>query len=148
MAKEKASGEEAAPKKSKKKLIIIIVAIVVALGGGGFGGYLAFAPKKEEVKPPPVPGAVFPLDAITINLADGHYLKLKMSLQATEELGEEKLDGSKALDLAIEEFSNRPMAELFSNEERKRSKEELLKKIEKAYEEKVMDIYFTTFVIQ
>ena len=147
MAKEKASGEEA-PKKSKKKLIIIIVAIVVALGGGGFGGYLAFAPKKEEVKPPPEPGVVFPLEAITINLADGHYLKLKMSLQATVELGEEKLDGSRALDLAIEEFSNRPMAELFSNEERKRSKEELLKKIEKAYEEKVMDIYFTTFVIQ
>jgi flagellar protein FliL len=148
MAKEKAASGEEAPKKSKKKLIIILVAVVIALGGGGFGGYLAFAPKKEEVKPPPEPGVVVPLEAITINLADGHYLKLKISLQATAELGEEKLDGSKALDLAIEEFSNRPMAELFSNEERKRSKEELLKKIEKAYDEKVMDIYFTTFVIQ
>jgi flagellar basal body-associated protein FliL len=40
------------------------------------------------------------------------------------------------------------MAELFSNDERNRSKAELLKKVEKAYEKKVMDIYFTTFVIQ
>jgi flagellar FliL protein len=88
------------------------------------------------------------LDAITINLADGHYLKLKMSLQLTADAGSEEIDGSHALDLAINEYSNRPMAELFSNEERNRTKTELLEKISEAYEKKVMDIYFTTFVIQ
>jgi flagellar FliL protein len=149
MAKNEDKAAAETPPKSKKKLIIMLVGLVVLLGGAGGGGYAMFAPKSgaAAAEPPPTPGAVVPLDAITINLADGHYLKLKMSLQATADAGEE-IDGSKALDLAIDEFSNRPMAELFSNDERKRAKEELVKKIEKAYEKDVFDIYFTTFVIQ
>jgi flagellar protein FliL len=147
MAKDKPTEGEA-PKKSKKKLILILVLIVVALGGGGVGGYLLFSPKSAKAEPPPEPGIVVPLDAITINLADGHYLKIKLSLQLTADAGTEKIDGSRALDLTIDQYSNRPMAELFSNEERNRTKTELLEKISEAYEKKVMDIYFTTFVIQ
>ena len=37
------------------------------------------------------------LDAIQINLADDHYLKVGIALQASKDAGEE-LDGSKALD--------------------------------------------------
>jgi flagellar FliL protein len=150
--KKKGGSEEETPKKKSKKLLIIIIAAVVALGGGGFAGYMIFKPAsgkaKATVTPKPSPGIVVVLDAITINLADGHYLKLKMSLQMTLDAGEETVDGSHALDLAINEYSNRPMAELFSNEERNKTKEELLEKVKEAYEKKVMDIYFTTFVIQ
>jgi flagellar protein FliL len=135
------------PKKSKKKLIVIVLAAVLLLGGGG-GGYLLFKPKKAVVKAAPKPGVVVVLDAQTINLADGHFLKLKMTLQMTVDAGAEALDGSKALALAIDEYSNKPMAELFSDDYRNKTKAELLAKIEKAYEGKIMDIYFTTFVIQ
>ena len=148
MAKDKEKAEGEAPKKSKKKLILILVLILVALGGGGAGGYILFSPKSAKADPPPKPGIVVVLDAITINLADGHYLKLKMSLQLTADAGTEEIDGSHALDLAINQYSNRPMAELFSNDERNRTKTELLEKISEAYEKKVMDLYFTTFVIQ
>jgi len=91
------------------------------------------------------------LDAITINLADGHYLKLKLTLQATADVAEAP-DGSKALDAAISLYSNRPMAELLTNEARDKSKAELKAAIIKAYTvdkvEEIMDVYFTTFVIQ
>ena len=47
-----------------------------------------------------------------VNLADGHYLKLKLALQATDRRPEAP-DGSKALDIAIDLFSNQDsMAEL------------------------------------
>ncbi|MFB9411562.1 flagellar basal body-associated FliL family protein, partial [Dactylosporangium matsuzakiense] len=90
-------------------------------------------------------------DAITINLADGHYLKLKMTLQATTEAAEAP-DGSEALDIAIDEYSGRKMDQLMSNAERERTKKELIAKVVKAYtkdgKKEIMDIYFTTFVIQ
>ncbi len=138
---------EKAPAKSKKKLIVIVLAAVLLLGGTG-GGYLLFKPAKAEAKAAPTPGAVLVLDAVTINLRDSHYLKLKLTLQLTADAGTETVDGSRAIDLAINEYSNRPIGELFSNGERNRTKAELLARIAKAYDGKVMDIYFTTFVIQ
>jgi flagellar protein FliL len=138
---------EKTPKKSKKKLIIIIAAALLALGGGG-GGYLMFKRHAAAAKAAVVPGAVVVLDAMTINLEDSHFLKLKFSLQMTADAATEELDGSKAMDLAIDEYSNRRMAELFSNGERNKTKGELLEKIATAYDKEVMDIYFTAFVIQ
>jgi flagellar FliL protein len=82
-----------------------------------------------------------------LNLADGHFLKLKLALQATVEAKEEP-DGSKALDIAISELSNRPMTDLASNAAREKAKGELRAKINKAYGGEVMDVYFTEFVMQ
>ena len=150
MAKDekKDAAAEETPKRSKKKLIIIVLAAVLLLGGG-LGGYLMFfKSSNKQAKPAPVAGLVAPLDATTINLADGHYLKLKMSLQMTTDAGSETLDGSRAMDLAIDQYSGMPMAQLFSNGFREQTKADLLAKVEKAYEGKIMAIYFTNFVIQ
>jgi flagellar protein FliL len=146
MSKDKDKGAEEQPKKSKKKLIIILAALLVVLGGGGGGGYFYYASSTAE-EPAPEAGVVVPLEAVTINLADGHFLKIKISLQVTKEVTEE-VDGSKALDLTVDLFSNRSVAELSSNEERRRAKRELREQVEKAYEDEVMDVYFTLFVIQ
>jgi flagellar FliL protein len=145
MAKEEKDADEAPKKKSKAKLVIILVAVVVLLGGGA-GGYFAFF-AGSSTPPAPEPGKVVALDAITVNLADGHFLKLKLSLQATTDATEDP-DGSKALDIAISEFSNRPLAELSSNAARDKAKSELREKINKAYDGHVMDVYFTEFVMQ
>ncbi|GAA2356346.1 flagellar basal body-associated FliL family protein [Dactylosporangium salmoneum] len=151
MADEKKTEETPAKGGGKKKLIMIIAIALIALGGGGFGGYMMFAPKKATAEPAPTPGVVAVLDAITINLADGHYLKLKMTLQATTEAAEAP-DGSKALDIAIEQFSNQSEDELLTTAGRDKAKKELVAKVVKAYtvekKKEVMDIYFTTFVIQ
>ncbi|WP_433610128.1 flagellar basal body-associated FliL family protein [Dactylosporangium sp. CA-139114] len=149
--KDEKTTEETPGKGGKKKLIMIVAIALVALVGGGVGGYMMFAPKKATAEPAPTPGVVSVLDAITINLADGHYLKLKMTLQATTDAAEAP-DGSKALDIAIEQFSNQSEDALLTAEGREKAKKELVEKVVKAYTEdkkkEVMDVYFTTFVIQ
>jgi flagellar FliL protein len=145
------SAEEAAPPKKSKKLLMMIIGAVLLLGGGGAGGYFMFAP--EGPKPPPVAGAVVPLEPITVNLASGHFLKIGLALQATADAPAAP-DGAKAKDLMIAQFSNRPVAELSSAKAREHAKEELKEKIIHAYTDKtehietVMDIYFTEFVMQ
>ncbi len=148
MAKDDKAAEGAeAPKKSKKMLIIIIAAVVL-LGGGGAGAYFMFfksSGEKEEVVYEP--GAVVPLESITINLDDGHFLKVSIALQVTADAAHEP-DGSQALDLIITQFSNKSVAELSTNEGREAMKKELIEKVKHAYHEEVYDIYFTEFVMQ
>jgi flagellar FliL protein len=149
---DKAAPTEA-PKKSKKMLMIIVIALVV-LGGGGAGAFFMLTGDSAEAKAKePVKGAVVTMDnALTINLADGHYLKLGFALQATEEAGEEEIDLSEAIDLAIDEYTGMEVGELETEKGREAAKQELLEKIEKVYnvEDKhiIMDIYFTQFVTQ
>ncbi|GAA3448153.1 flagellar basal body-associated FliL family protein [Planomonospora venezuelensis] len=133
-------------KKSKKLFIIAGAVLVVVAAAAAY--FLFFAGGGEPAEEPkPEPGAVAALDAITINLADGHFLKLKLALQATAEVHEAP-DGSKALDLAIDQFSNKAVDELSSDKARNLAKQELLEKVEKAYEGEIMNIYFTEFVMQ
>ncbi|MEU7903117.1 flagellar basal body-associated FliL family protein [Actinoplanes sp. NPDC049118] len=144
-----------APKKSKKMLMIIVLAVVLLGAGAGAGGYAFFAKgdAAEAAEPAPVRGAVVPIEnTMTINLADAHYLKLGFALQMTEEAGEEEIDTAEALDLAIDQYTGMKIAELETEKGRAKAKEELLAKIEKAYnvddKHLVMGIYFTSFVTQ
>jgi flagellar FliL protein len=143
-----------APKKSKKMLMIIVIALVV-LGGGGAGAFfmLKSDPAEAAAEEKPVKGAVVAMDsALTINLADGHYLKLAFTLQATEEAGEVEIDNAEAIDIAIDQYTGMEIAELETEKGRTTAKKELLEKIEKVYnvDDKhiIMDIYFTQFVTQ
>jgi flagellar FliL protein len=155
MSKEETKDATAeAPKKSKKMLMIIVLAVVL-LGGGGAGAWFFFlkGDAAEAKEPEPVKGAVVAIEeTMTINLADAHYLKLGFALQMTEEAGEEEIDTSEAIDLAIDQSTGAKIGELETLKGREASKAELLEKIEKAYnvEDKhlVMGIYFTSFVTQ
>jgi flagellar protein FliL len=144
MSKAKEGDKEAAEpaKKKSKKLLLILIAVAVAAIGGG--AYFMLGSSGEE--PAPEPGEVLALDAITVNLTEGHFLKLKLALQATLDVTED-VDGSKALDLAVDQFSNLSVAEL-GNEGRAKHKAELKDKIVEAYEGEIMDIYLTDFVMQ
>ena len=154
MSKDDKEATAEAPKKSKKMLMIIILAVVL-LGGGGAGAWFFFlkGDAAEAKEPAPVKGAVVAIEnTMTINLADAHYLKLGFALQMTEEAGEEEIDTSEAIDLAIDQYTGAKIAELETEKGREATKAELLEKIEKAYnvEDKhlVMGIYFTSFVTQ
>lgn len=142
-----------APKKSKKMLMIIVIALVV-LGGGGGGAFFMLRGDSAEAAPEaPVKGVVVPMEnALTINLAEGHYLKLGFALQATEEAGETEIDLAEAIDLAIDQYTGMEIAELETEKGREKAKAELLEKIEKVYNVDgmhiIMDIYFTQFVTQ
>jgi len=131
MAKEEEVKEEDA-KGGKKKLIIIVLPVVVLLAAAGWFFFLK--PEKSGVAEPlpePVPGIVVTLDPITVNLAGVHFLKFGMAIQPTIDAHE--VDGSKALDLAIGEFSGMTLEELSSTEGRLKAKEELIARVKLTY---------------
>ena len=93
-----------------------------------------------------VAGKVVAVDPITINLANGHYLKVAVGLQATADAGEE-VSSSKAVDALITQFSGRTVDELATAAGRDAAKKALVKQLKKLYEKKVYDVYWTTFVM-
>lgn len=149
MSKDETTTAADAPKKSKKMLMIVLAAVVLLGGGGG----AFFMLKGDKAEAAPVKGSVVALEeAMTINLADGHYLKLNFSLQQTTDAGSEAVDTSEARELAIDEYTGKSVAELSTEKGREEIKADLTSKIVKAYTEDgkkmVMGLYFTSFVTQ
>ena len=137
-------GQDAAQAKGggKKKLVVLLL-VVALVGGAGYWFFL----KPSGPEKAPEPGAVVKLDAIQINLADDHYLKVGIALQASKDAGEE-VDGSKALDQTIALFSGRTMEDLARSAYRERMKKQLEHRLDEAYEGDVIGVYFTDFVTQ
>lgn len=152
MADEKDTAASDAPKKSKKMLMIIAAAVLVVLGGGGAGAFFMLRGDSAEAVAPKKGIVTAAESTITVNLADGHYLKLGFALQQTEDSGTEAVDLSEAYQLAIDEYTGRTVAELSTAEGREKVKADLLAKLIKTYTEDdvqmVMDIYYTSFVTQ
>ncbi len=80
-AEQIAAGAEAPPKKSKKKLFIIIGVVVLLIGGYEAKSILLAPHYKAGQKVPD--GKIVPLDQITVNTTDNHYVQLNVSLQLT-----------------------------------------------------------------
>lgn len=139
---------DAPPAKKGKRILLMLVAfvLVAALGAGGFWW---FAVRTPPPPPPPKPGEVVSMDPISLNLAEGRYLKVGIALQwaYSGEKGKTH-DGSKALDLAIDMFSGRTVEELSDPVRREALKDELLVRVGEAYEGEVLDLYLTEFVMQ
>ena len=149
-AKEAPAPEPEPAKKSKKKLFLIIGAVVLVLAGAaayfllGTGGGEA-----EAAEPEPEPGAVIAVEPISLNLAQGHYLRLGFSLQMTLEAGGHgEPDPGKAVDAAIALFSGRTVAEVSDPATRETLKGEFLHELEELYHGEVMDVYLTNYVTQ
>lgn len=141
----KAEESEATEKGGKGKLIIIVVVALLLVGGAGY--WFVLKPKGSTKEAKPDPGVVVKLDSIQINLADDHYLKVGIALQASKDAGEE-LDGSKALDQTIALFSGQSMEDLARRSFRDKMKKNLEHRLDEAYEGEVIGVYFTDFVSQ
>jgi len=132
------------PKGKKKKLLIGLLVVVLGAAAAWW-----FVLKPAPVEAEPEPGEVLALEPIQINLSGGHYLRLGLALQASADAGGHgPLDGSKALDSAIELFSGLPMEEVTQPVQRQRLKEELMHELDERYHGEVLEIYFTDFVTQ
>jgi flagellar FliL protein len=90
---------------------------------------------------------------VTLNLADGRFLKVGLALQLVE--GAEPVEeahvagfAAPALDDAISVLAARTYAELVAPGGRDAVKHELLERVAHRYEGEVMDLYFTEFVMQ
>ncbi|NUU15874.1 flagellar basal body rod protein [Cellulomonas humilata] len=135
-------------KKSRKKLLLIAGAVVLLAGGAAAYLLLGKGGGEPAAEPAPVPGAVLTVEPVSLNLAEGHYLRLGLALQLTEEAGEEAPDTARALDLAIALFSGRTVAEVSDPATRDALTAELAHQLAEAYEGEVMDVYLTNYVTQ
>lgn len=137
-------------KGGKKKLLIMGLVAVLAIGAGAY--FFLFSGNSAEAAAPE-PGSVLVVDPVAINLAGGSYLKLGIALQYTLAFdeggghgGAPVQDGSKALDLAIAQFSGAALSDVQTN--REAMKAALQESIVEAYHHDVMSIYFTEYVTQ
>lgn len=166
-----ADGAGAVPAKSAKSNLIPAIIVAVGLLGGGFFMKSGPAPtpaeaaehkteKSEhaEVKEEPTHGPVQNIEPMTLNLADGHFLKVGLALQLPPAEGghgaAEELPSAKALDIAITLLGNYTMNELSSPKTRELVKKKLSEEVSKAYVDPLTEhplvtkVYFTEFVMQ
>lgn len=155
-AAEQSEGAEAAGG-TKKLIIIVAAAVAIVLVAVGLIFKMMTAPKETPKDPAKEKGAVVALeDDMTLNLADGRFLKTQLSLQLSEAAtlaagGEKALatfDGSMARDAAIQILSKYTYTQLLKPERREAAQEKLSKEVKERYEGKVLQVYFTQFVMQ
>ncbi|HST49322.1 flagellar basal body-associated FliL family protein [Jatrophihabitans sp.] len=140
----KAAGKQPGKKKSKKKFIVLAVVVLLL---GAVAKFTVLKPSGAAADAKPVPGHVLAMPDMTLNLAGGHYLRIKLALQTVEGTSEE-LDTSEASQAVIEVFSDRPVAELTGEAARSKAKKELLVKLQKVYPKQIMDVIYTEFFTQ
>lgn len=146
---------EAPPAKKRSNLV---PAIIVA-AGLVVGGFLmkpsapaaegeAAKEKEEEV----VPGEMATIEPITLNLADGHYLRLGVGIELVEGVpAKEFLEGGDAdrfKDLMISEVGDMTVDQVGTTEGRTALKATLRHGAEKLYEDEFVEIYLTEAVVQ
>ena len=99
--------------------------------------------------PPPEPGAMVQMDAQTLTLTEGHFLKVQIAIQLVAgKATPETFVTVQAAQLLIDTFSNLSVDELTTNAARKDLTAQLLIGLKKAYPGEVYDVFLTQFVIQ
>ena len=151
MAKKKSDSEDG---EKGSRLRIVVVVLAVLLIGAGVYMYLGNGSSEAPASVQPVAvaaidkGEVIKLEPIFINLKNDRFLKVGLALQTTLTGDDAELDGSIALDAAIEVFSNKDLDQLVTESGRAQLKEALLTLVTEKYGAQVIDIYFTEFVMQ
>ncbi len=165
--KKKRDGEDSdadQPKKAKSNLvpaIIIAIGLVAGaklMGGGDKAPPAAGAPVETTTTTVPE-GEKIKLEPITLNVSDGRFLKVGLTLQLRHNpkgggshSADPKEDATKtwakALDLTIEVLGGRTYEELVTPAGRDQAKELLVKSLDKAFHGEIETVYFTEFVMQ
>lgn len=113
MSKNAPPAESPAPKRSRRGIILIAtIALVLLLGGGGAAYWMLAgpstdgeaAPAEGEAAAPTGPGAVIPLDAFIVNLADpggGRFLRVTVSLVVQDEAHAKEIEESGVLKMRV-----------------------------------------------
>ncbi|WP_062382497.1 flagellar basal body-associated FliL family protein [Demequina iriomotensis] len=141
--------------KGRKRLPALIIGVLVLVIAAGAYWFLAGPgastgaedPAAEVAEEPVELGDVQTVDAISLNLQGGHYLRIGLGLQLGAE-GHGEVDPALALDATIALFSGHQMDELMNEEVREELKAELAAELEELYHGEVLGVYYTDFVTQ
>lgn len=159
--------EPTGSKSGGPKNMIVAAALSVALLGAGYfvGGMSAGGDSTavaeasndeetaEEVGEEVELGELVDLEAINVNLQDGHFLRIAIALDThTEDSGghgeSEEFPTAPAADLVLSTFSGRVMSELSTTEGREAARAELFDGLLEIYGEEISGVYLTEFVMQ
>ena len=174
-----ADGAEAEKKPATVKLATVVLCLGLAAGGYVLGGRSGGATPAEAAPETTLPTrddgcvveepvdehaspTVVDLPAMSINLADGHYLRIAVSLGLCPgvELAAEDSGGhggeshgiafasAPAQDIVVESLSGSSIEELSTEAGRRTAKEHLTEQIREVYPSVVADLYFIEFVMQ
>lgn len=142
---------------------IALVAAGYFVGGrGGGSSATTVTSVVATVEEEPEIEHIIDLDPINVNLADGHYLRIAISIgmAASEDAEEESGGGhgggetetteptAPAADLVLSTFSGKTIEELSSLEGRIHAREALHEGLTEFYGEEVVTVFFTEFVMQ
>jgi flagellar basal body-associated protein FliL len=152
-------------KKSKKKLIILVL-LCVGLAGAGYklgGGGAASAGAvttttivqlegcKEGIDATVAKPNVVDLPKMNLNLADGHYLSVAVSLNLCPDVvvtEAEPLQTAPAKDIIVSTLSGSSMAVLSTPEGREEARTLLVERLADEYHEVIYGLFFVEFVMQ
>lgn len=160
-----AEGEPGAKKSGKGKIIVALVGVVLAAGAyvvgtkssapatGGEPTTTTIALVDGCVKRPDpgVPKTVVDLPEMSINLADGHYLRAAISLGLCADVvltKPEEFLSAPARDIAVADLSGQKMSDLSTPAGRDAAKQRLTTEISAAYPGVVYEIFLVEFVMQ
>ena len=148
---------DVAPAPGRKKRSNLIPALIVAVGllGAGFmvrtadkGGDADEAAVEEAI----VPGEIVQLEPMTLNLADGRYLRLGLAVELAEGVPAsewaEHGGSSRYMDLIIDRVGDRTGDEIAAPGGRDDLKELLRDGGAELFDEEFSEIYVTEFIVQ
>jgi flagellar FliL protein len=150
MADEKTTKDKGEKKKSPMMLIALLV---IGLVGGIGVSKVMFGGSSAAAEPPPEAGEIANIEAINVNLADGHFLRIAVGAQLTKKVPEKaeawvKIEGAKVRDAMIKVFSGKDMATVRSTTGREELIHELDELVVESTEKAVMKVYLAEYVSQ
>lgn len=152
---------DAAPRPgSKKKLFIVIGVLVALLAAGGAAAWFfmgrSSATTEHVGETPAKPPVYLPLDTFTVNLhGSEQFLQVDLTLQGTEqaEVDAIKLHMPRVRSRLLTLLASKDAEELLAPEGKDKLAKDILAEINKPFEpkgspQKIVDVLFTSFVIQ
>lgn len=136
----------------------LVLAAGIAAGGYFMGGSPADStPAVVEVEPEIVAGEVVELDSLTVNLANGRFVRVGVAVLTSEDY--EPLEGddgwrfppgheSRLRDQLIANFAGRDVAGVTGHENLELVKAELLERANRVLDGHAIEVYFTDLVVQ
>ena len=106
---------------------------------------------KEGTDATDVEPNVVDLPKMNLNLADGHYLSVAVSVNLCPDVvvsAEEPMQTAPAKDIIVSTLSGSSMAVLSTPEGRDEAKKLLVERLSDEYEEVIYDLFFVEFVMQ
>lgn len=135
-------------------LVAIVVLAVAVLGAGAMAGGLIgggdAAAEEVAATPTPTPeplGLLVQLEPLTINLADGRFLKVGAAVEMAPDVVEEP-PTAPMYDALIAEFNRHTVEVLSDPASRAATKDALLAALAPTYGDAIAGVYYTEFVMQ